>query len=102
MHFLYYIVVIDEYICILYLKAGGRDARVSNSVCRHEGCANLDPFATERRNKSHCPASLYAIPYEIAVGATERSLSYGRFCGEVAIKVIRLGSISVKSLFLAA
>lgn len=40
-----------------------------------------------------------SIPYNaIAVDATERSLNYGRLCGEVAIKVIRLGSASVESL----
>lgn len=40
-----------------------------------------------------------SMPYNaIAVDTAERSLNYGRLCGEVAIKVIRLGSASVESL----
>lgn len=77
-----------------------REDAMSNLHCRRWwwGCADSDPFATAETEQ----ISLSRVPLcritQSAVDAAERSLNYGRFCGEVAIKVIRLGSASVESL----
>jgi len=86
-NFLYYIIVIDKYILHIFKNAWTRYMRIEFGLSMAgDACAIL----LLRRKGTN---AIVSRPFTVI-------LSYGRLCGEVAIKVIRLGSASVKSLSL--